>query len=338
MNKHILIINLGSPQSLEISDIKSYLNEFLSDPLVIDLPKPIQQIILKFFILPFRTKKTRSAYKSIWTPEGSPLIYNTKTIANALSKKTGWNVEYAMRYKHPSIEEKILRYKINKVNKLIIIPLYPHNAISTTLSTKRFINKTINKIYPQLKSIITKPFYNNPFYIKALSKSIKPYLNKIDKLVFSYHGIPERHIRKGDLSNSHCLKSKNCCEINCYASNNCYKSNVITTSKLCAQYLNLEPNQWMVSFQSRVTIIDSKWLKPYTDFELIKLPKQGIKNIGVVCPSFVADCLETLEEIKIRGEKDFIKAGGKKLYFIPCLNDNQNFIFALENIVLNTHN
>jgi len=335
--KNILLINLGSPDSLNINDIRKYLKEFLSDDLVIDLPKPIQQLILRLFILPFRPKKTQEAYKLIWGENGSPLIENTKNIANSLQRKTGWNVDFAMRYQNPSILNSIKKYKDNNITNVTILPLYPHNAISTTLSTELAIKQIVKIIFPKIKLSFINPFYNHPLYIEALSSSIKPYLSNIDKLIFSYHGIPERHIKKGDVSNSHCMKIDDCCKIDCKAAYNCYKSNVLTTSELCSRQLKLEKDQWMISFQSRVTIIDPNWLKPYTDIELVKLPKNGIKKIAVVCPSFVADCLETLEEIKIRGKETFQEAGGKEFTYIPCLNNNEHFISLLENLILNHH-
>ena len=334
MKRNVLLINLGSPKSLKIKDVKSYLNEFLSDDLVVDLPKPIQQFILRSFILPFRPKKTKVAYEKIWSKNGSPLIYNTNKIASALKNKTNWDVRFAMRYQEPSIKDKIIEYKKDKIKELIIIPLYPHNALSTTVSTKIYVQQIVNKVYPKINLSFIEPFYDNPLYIEALSDSIRPYLQDIDKLIFSYHGIPERHLKKGDISREHCLKINNCCESNLNQSKKCYKSNVLTTSKLCAKHLNLENFKWKVSFQSRVSIIDPNWLKPYTDKQFINLPKQKIKKIAVVCPSFVADCLETLEEINIRGRADFLKFGGKKFNFIPCLNDSFKFISLLENLVL----
>ena len=334
--KQVLLINLGSPKSLEIKDVKSYLKEFLSDDLVIDLAKPLQQAILRLFILPFRPKKTKEAYQLIWSKEGSPLISNTKKIAKALEKQTGWQVDIAMRYQYPSIRDAIQKYKNNDIKELFVLPLYPHSAISTTLSTDREVKNIINSIHPKLKTVLIKPFYDNPIYIEALSKSIKPYLNNIDKLIFSYHGIPERHVRKGDLSHSHCMKEVNCCEVDCLASHNCYRSNVLKTSELCANKLELNRDKWMVSFQSRVTIIDPNWLKPYTDIELTQLSKNGIKNIAVICPSFVADCLETLEEINMRGRQSFLDFGGESFEYIPCLNDDVFFISALENIIKNS--
>ena len=333
--KHILLINLGSPKSLDVSDVRAYLKEFLSDDLVVDLPKVLQQIILRSFILPFRPRKTKKAYETIWE-DGSPLIENTRKIAKALQVKTGWNVDIAMRYQNPSIKKSILHLKDKKVDEVIIVPLYPHHAMSTTLSTEIYVEKMVEEHYPNLQTKFIKPFFDHPKYISALSQSIEPYLNnEIDKLIFSYHGIPERHIRKSDVNGSYCLQSSDCCQIDCESSQNCYRSNVWNTSKLTAKELKLDDSQWMMSFQSRVSIIDPKWLRPFTDKELINLPKQGVKNVAILCPSFVADCLETLEEINIRARKSFLDSGGESFTFIPCLNNDENFINLLNDLIVN---
>ena len=333
--KNILLINLGSPISLDINHVRTFLKEFLSDDLVIDLPKILQQIILRSFILPFRPTKTKKAYEKIWK-SGSPLIKNTIEIAKALQLKTGWNIDIAMRYQEPSIKNAILNLKKKQASEVIILPLYPHHAMSTTLSTELVVKKIVNEFYPELHIALIKPFYDHPKYISAISNSIKPYLNdKVEKLVFSYHGLPERHIKKSDVSGKHCLQNTNCCEIECEPSQHCYRSNVWKTSMLTAKELNLDDSQWMISFQSRVSIIDPKWLKPFTDKELIRLPKEGIKNIAILCPSFVADCLETLEEINIRARKSFLDSGGESFIFIPCLNNDENFIELLRNLIVN---
>jgi ferrochelatase len=334
MDKNILLINLGSPKSLDKKDVKDYLREFLSDDLVIDLPKILQQFILRCFILPFRPAQAKEAYELIWEEEGSPLIINTQKIANALAKKTGWNVDIAMRYQEPSIENVIKKYKENNVEELTVISLYPHNAMSTTLSTELAVKEVVRRIYPDLKLSFVEPFYDNPLYIEALSESIKPYLKDIDKLVFSYHGIPMRHIKKSDISGSHCIGENSCCNIDNISSRNCYRSNTFTTSKLTAQYLKLKSSEWMMTFQSRVSIISPNWLKPYTDIELDNLPPKGVEKVGVVCPSFVADCLETLEEIDMRARETFEEAGGETFKYIPCLNDDKKFISVLEHLIL----
>ena len=333
MNKQILLVNLGSPKSLSKADVKEYLKEFLSDDYVVDLPKILQQFILRAFILPFRPSKTKEAYEKIWEEDGSPLIINTQKIATSLSEKTGWKVDIAMRYQEPSIREKVKKYKERKTNEVIVIPLYPHHAMSTTKTTKIEIDKIVSEEYPSLKVKYIEPFYDDPRYIDALSHSIKPYLDDLDKLIFSYHGIPERHLTKGDVVGDHCMKVENCCDISCKSSQSCYRSNVLATSKLTADQLELADNQWMVSFQSRVSIMGPAWLKPYTDIEIDKLGENGMEKIGVVCPSFIADCLETLEEIEMQAKESFIESGGKELVYIPCLNNNPEFINALESII-----
>ena len=175
---------------------------------------------------------------------------------------------------------------------------------------------------------------DNPLYIEALSDSIKPYLKDYDKIIFSYHGIPERHIKKSDSSRNHCFSNSSCCEIECIESQNCYRSNVLKASKLTAEKLDLSDDKWMTTFPSRVTIIDPKWLKPYTDIELVNFASKGIRNIVILCPSFIADCLETLEEINIRGRKSFLNSGGKKFTFVPCLNNDKNFLSLLKELVI----
>ncbi len=238
-----------------------------------------------------------------------------------------------MRYQEPSIREKVKKYKERKTSEVIVIPLYPHHAMSTTKTTKIEIDKIVSEEYPSLKVKYIEPFYDDPRYIDALSHSIKPYLDDLDKLIFSYHGIPERHLTKGDVVGDHCMKVENCCDINCKSSQSCYRSNVLATSKLTADQLELADNQWMVSFQSRVSIMGPAWLKPYTDIEIDKLGENGMEKIGVVCPSFIADCLETLEEIEMQAKESFIESGGKELVYIPCLNNNPEFINALESII-----
>lgn len=332
--KNVLLLNLGSPKSLKTKDVRDYLNEFLSDDYVIDLPKLIQQFILRCFILPFRPAQAKEAYEQIWDKKGSPLILNTQKIADALSSKTGWNIKIAMRYQFPSIKEVIEEFKKESVGEIEVVSLYPHYAMSTTLSTAVEVKRIVKEIYPELKLNFVKPFYDHPDYIKALSESIKPHLDKFDQLIFSYHGIPMRHIRKSDVSGAHCKGDKSCCSTDNEASQKCYRANCYNTSRMTAEYLNLNANEWMMTFQSRVSIISPDWLKPYTDIELNKLPENDIKKVGVTCPSFIADCLETLEEINMRGREDFEKAGGISFTYIPCLNDDKNFISFLEKLVL----
>ena len=328
----ILLINLGSPKKLTKKSVREYLKVFLSDDYVLDLPKILQQIILRVFILPFRPKKTLEAYELIWTPEGSPLIISTESIANKLSLKTGWDVDYAMRYEDPSIENALLNFKSKGIYKIIVISLYPHNALATTITTEMETRIVANKLSEDFELVFTKPFFDNEIYINAIANTIKPCIEKasFDKIVFSYHGIPKRQAKKTDETGEHCFSDGNCCEIVGDGSKDCYRSHTRIASDLTAKKLGLSDDQWEVAYQSR---LGPGWLTPFTDKRLAELPEEGKKNIAVLCPSFISDCLETLEEIDIRGRKTFFDAGGKNMTYIPCLNDSEDTINLLENLV-----
>ena len=328
----ILLINLGSPKKLTKKSVREYLKVFLSDDYVLDLPKILQQIILRVFILPFRPKKTLEAYELIWTPEGSPLIISTESIANKLSLKTGWDVDYAMRYEDPSIENALLNFKNKGIYKIIVISLYPHNALATTITTEMETRIVANKLSEDFELVFTKPFFDNEIYINAIANTIKPCIEKasFDKIVFSYHGIPKRQAKKTDETGEHCFSDSNCCEIAGDGSKDCYRSHTRIASDLTAKKLGLSDDQWEVAYQSR---LGPGWLTPFTDKRLAELPEEGKENIAVLCPSFISDCLETLEEIDIRGRKTFFDAGGKNMTYIPCLNDSEDTINLLENLV-----
>ena len=328
----ILLINLGSPKKLTKKSVREYLKVFLSDDYVLDLPKILQQIILRVFILPFRPKKTLEAYELIWTPEGSPLIISTESIAKKLSSKTGWDVDYAMRYEDPSIENALLNFKNKGIYKIIVISLYPHNALATTITTEMETRIVANKLSEDFELVFTKPFFDNEIYINAIANTIKPCIEKasFDKIVFSYHGIPKRQAKKTDETGEHCFSDSNCCEIAGDGSKDCYRSHTRIASDLTAKKLGLSDDQWEVAYQSR---LGPGWLTPFTDKRLAELPEEGKKNIAVLCPSFISDCLETLEEIDIRGRKTFFDAGGEIMTYIPCLNDSEDTINLLENLV-----
>ena len=331
-NEGVLLINLGSPKELSKKSVRQYLRVFLSDDNVVDLPKFFQQFILRLFILPFRPKNTLEAYEKIWTKEGSPLIISTESIANKLTEKTGWNVEYAMRYEEPSIEKALHKFKENEINKIYVISLYPHNAMATTVTTELETRNVAMNVSNDFELIFTKPFFDNEEYINAMVNSIRPYVeNKsYDKIIFSYHGIPKRQAKKTDETGEHCFSTSNCCEVENDGSKDCYRSHTRIASDLTAKKLGLEDDQWEIAYQSR---IGPGWLTPFTYKRLAKLPEEGKDNIAILCPSFISDCLEALEEIDIRGRETFLKAGGKKMTYIPCLNDSEDTINLLENLV-----
>ena len=322
--KGILLINLGSPRDLELTSIKDYLKEFLSDDLVIDYPKLLQQILVNWIIIPSRYKNTREAYSEIWTEEGSPLIHDTLVLGEKVSAKSGTLVEVSMRYQFPSIEEGLKKLKAKGCSEIFVVPLYPHYAMSTILTTEREVKRIESKLGLDLRLNFIGAFYNEGGYISSLSDVINRNRQKeSDFLLFSYHGIPNRHLTKTDPTKNHCLKVKNCCEIESKAKPFCYKAQVLETSKLCAKKLELKDNEWGVSFQSR---IGPGWIQPFTDKELVRLAEEGIKNLDVVCPAFVTDNLETLEEMNIRGRETFLEAGGESFNYIPCLNNEDSWV------------
>ena len=310
--KGVLLINLGTPDNLELSSVKKYLKEFLSDSYVVDIPTIIRKILVNFIIVPFRSRKTQEAYKSIWTKNGSPLIINTNLIKEKLDQKIEYPVEMAMRYQNPSIEKGLISLEEKGCKEIIVLPLYPHYAEATSLTTKLKVKDVKDKLDLDLKLSFLDEFYNEDGYIESLSKQINSHLNDdVDFLLFSYHGIPKRQNVR---------------------TNPTYEEQVKLASKLCAERLDLKDDQWGVAFQSR---IGPGWLQPFTDKVLENLPKNGIKKIAVVCPSFVADNLETLEEINIEARETFIEAGGEKFVFIPCLNNDDNWIDFLVKYVSN---
>jgi len=310
--KGVLIINLGTPDNLELPSVKKYLKEFLSDSYVVDIPTIIRKILVNFIIVPFRSRKTQEAYKSIWTKNGSPLIINTNLIKEKLDQKIEYPVEMAMRYQNPSIEKGLISLEEKGCKEIIVLPLYPHYAEATSLTTKLKVKDVKDKLDLDLKLSFLDEFYNEDGYLESLSKQINSHLNDdVDFLLFSYHGIPKRQNVR---------------------TNPTYEEQVKLASKLCAERLDLKDDQWGVAFQSR---IGPGWLQPFTDKVLENLPKNGIKKIAVVCPSFVADNLETLEEINIEARETFIEAGGEKFVFIPCLNNDDNWIDFLVKYVSN---
>jgi len=314
-------MNLGSPDSTQVSDVKRYLNEFLMDERVIDSPYIWRAILVKGIIVPFRAPKTAHAYSTIWTKDGSPLVHLTKQLQAALQAQTDTPVEIAMRYGNPSAKQAFenLKNKYPGLQEVILLPLYPHYAMSSYETAVEYAKQIHQKgKYPFSLNIIA-PYYNNADYINAMAENIRPYLSQPhDHILFSYHGIPERHILKSDTTGKHCLSMENCCEVDSPAHATCYRHQCFTTTHLIAAQLNIPKDKYSISFQSRLG--RTPWLKPYTDFRLEEMPKEGIKNLLILCPAFVSDCLETLEEIAIRGKESFLNAGGESYTMIPCLN------------------
>ncbi len=326
--KAVLLVNLGSPDNTEVPAVRQYLNQFLMDPYVIQLPCFFRRLLVSLFVLPSRPKASAEAYQSVWLKEGSPLIVLSEQLRHALQEKLTIPVAMAMRYGKPSIESELLKLTEQGINEVLYIPLYPHFAESTITTSIEEAKRVIRKHNLDIKLTILPPFFADENYIQALVNSAKDYLSQpYDHLVFSYHGLPESHITKLDKSKSHCLKQPDCCERQHDCHNHCYRHQVFQTTQCFVDNAGLSTEQYSIAFQSRLG--RAKWLGPNTEDKLRELAKNGAKKILVICPAFVTDCLETLEEIAIRGEEVFIEAGGQSLTLIPCLNDHPSWVKTL---------
>tara|TARA_Y100000992_G_C21230071_1_gene475026 strand:- start:221 stop:1255 length:1035 start_codon:yes stop_codon:yes gene_type:complete len=327
--KGALLINLGSPDSPDPRDVKRYLGEFLMDERVIDTSKALRTFLVKGIILNTRPKKSAKAYKKIWWEEGSPLIVLSKRLQKSVQKKISIPVELAMRYGNPSIEEGIKNLVNQGVNEVILIPLYPQFAMATTETILVLAEEVRSQNHPNLSFTVLPPFYNHPDYIRVLSESIQENLKdkEWEHLLFSYHGIPERHIRKSDVTKSHCKIDKSCCQTSSKAHKYCYRHQCYETTRKVAEYLELKEGTFSTSFQSRLGL--DPWLRPYTDQTVAKFAKKGVKKMAIATPAFVSDCLETLEEIGMEAAEDFEEKGGEKLYVIPCINDRPDWVNVL---------
>ena len=323
--KGLLLINLGSPDSTSISDVKKYLDEFLMDKRVIGKSYIFRWILVKLIILNFRPKKSARAYKKIWWKEGSPLIVLSRRLFKKVSDLMQIPVALAMRYGSISIYNGLKELNDKGVDEFIILPLYPHYAMSSYETVVEKVKEEVKINFPENKIKVIEPFYDDPKYIELLSLKIKDKIKNIeyDHILFSYHGIPVSHLKISDPTNTHCYKAKNCCSVDSKAHKTCYKHQVTITTELVAKYLGLEREKYSISFQSRLA--NEPWLKPYTDSELERLAKEGKKNMVVVTPAFVTDCLETLEEIVMEAKEEFLEAGGENYYYVPCLNDDDNW-------------
>ncbi len=326
--KGILLVNLGSPKSTDVKDVREYLDEFLMDERVLDMPWIGRAALVKGIILRTRPAKSAEAYKSVWTEEGSPLIVYSKKVQEKLQKVVDIPVGLAMRYAQPSIENGIQELVKQGITHITLLPLYPQYAMSTTETVIEKTEEVRKKNFPNLKINYVKPFYHKEIYINALARSIQKNLpENFDKLLFSYHGVPERHIFATDYT--HTCNLENCREEkHLHFNEYCYLNHCYETTRLVQEKLGLPDDKIQISFQSR--LLKDPWLKPYTDHTLEGFPKNGIKNIAVCCPAFVSDCLETLEEISMEGKDEFLQAGGENFTYIPCLNDSDDFIEALK--------
>lgn len=323
----VLLVNLGSPDSTSVPDVRRYLREFLGDERVLDLPAPLRFALLEGIILRTRPKKSAHAYASIWQPEGSPLVITSRSVRDKLAATLGAEtpVYLAMRYGNPSIASVMAQMAADGVTEVLLFPQYPHYAMSSweTVVVKVFAERA--RLAPGMHITTVQPFFQDADYIEALYQVTAPYLSQPhDHLLFSYHGIPERHLRKGDSSKAHCTLVAECCTTCSPAHATCYKAQVLATTRALVARAGIAADKHSVSFQSRLA--GEPWLSPFTDYELKRLPQAGKKRLLIICPAFVADCLETIEEISEEGREDFMGAGGESFQQIPCLNDQKPYI------------
>jgi protoporphyrin/coproporphyrin ferrochelatase len=333
IKRAVILMNLGSPDSTKVRDVRAYLNEFLMDERVIDSPYIVRTLLVKGMITPFRAPKSAEAYSAIWGPDGSPLVVIAHQLKQALQNAISEPIEVAMRYGNPSMKIAYdnLCKKHPGIEEVILLPLYPHYAMSSYETAVEHAKNVYNKEKYPFRITFVPPFYNHPAYISALAESIKDKLPRDSHLLFSYHSIPERHIKKSDITGNHCLCTATCCETPSPAHAYCYRHQCFVTTRLVTRQLGIPAENYSVSFQSRLG--RSEWLKPSTTLRMDQMPKEGITNLSVVCPSFVSDCLETLEEIDIRERANFLKAGGESFTFIPCMNTHLAWIKAVVDII-----
>ncbi len=339
----MLLVNLGSPDSTSVKDVKKYLDEFLMDAHVLDFPHWLRAFLVRGVILNIRPKKSAAAYKEIWWDEGSPLKVISQRLHAQIAARADGPVALAMRYQNPSIEASLRALLETNPNlqELLLVPLYPHYAMATTETVVVETRAALARLESSVELKVLPPFYDHAAYIGALATVSKPHLFddagqlKFDKVLFSYHGIPKRHIRKSDCTGAHCLSAtdasgNDCCHIGSPAHVWCYKHQAVRTTELLAQRLGLRADQYEISFQSR---LGGGWLTPFTDIRLKQLPKEGVQHLAVLCPAFVSDCLETLEEIAQEGKEIFTDAGGREFSYVPCMNEDPAWIAALETLI-----
>ena len=326
-HRAVLLVNLGSPDSTSVPDVRRYLREFLGDPRVLDIAAPLRWLLLEGLILRTRPRATAYAYSTVWTAEGSPLIVTSRSVERKLAAALGPEtpVYLAMRYGQPSIGAMVAQMASDGIQEAFLFPQYPHYAMASWETVVAKVEEEVARRAPKMRLTCIKPFYADPDYIEALCAVSAPALAEPhDHVLFSYHGLPVRHMKKADPTGCHCLASADCCTTPTPAQATCYRAQVFATTRAVAARLRLAPDRHSVSFQSRLA--GEPWLEPFTDVEFQRLAAAGVRRLLVICPAFVADCLETLEEIAMRGRETFLAAGGESFALIPCLNDQQPYI------------
>ena len=310
----VLLFNLGTPAAPDRKSVARYLREFLSDPRVIDLPRWFWLPLLNLVIIPLRAGRSAKAYGKIWQEEGSPLLINSRNLAERLQAALGpsCHVELGMRYGDPTIHAAVKALKEREVDRIIVVPLYPQFSDTTTTSGYDAVDASLTRLAWNPPQFRVQDYHDDPLWVKAVSDRIEAFRSQhgaADMLIFSLHGLPRRYVENGDPYQAQCENGIG----------------------MIAAALGLEPSQWKLCYQSRVG--REEWLRPYTDETLVELASSGVSRVQVVCPGFAADCIETLEEIAIQNREAFEAAGGEQLEYIPALNDSEAHVEVLASIV-----
>lgn len=327
----VLLINLGTPEAPETGAVRRYLRQFLGDPRVLTLPAPLRWFLLNLVILPTRPAKSAAAYRQIWLPEGSPLLVHSKALATGVSSALGegFHVELAMRYGAPSISDGLARLEAAGVDRVIALPLFPQYASSVTASVSAEIFACLDAAGDVPPLEIMGAFHHEPAFLDAWREVAQPGLTafEADHVLFSFHGLPEDQIRASDPTKRHCLSNADCCAAPGASLRRCYRAQCYATAQGLRESLDLPLEKTSVAFQSRLG--PRPWIQPFTDKVLPELADQGVRRLAVLCPSFVADCLETLEEVGIRLRAQWAELGGEALWLSPCPNADPRFAEAV---------
>ena len=328
----VLLVNLGTPDAPRPAEVRRYLNEFLSDPRVIDGAAAFRFLLVRLVLLT-RPAKSAAAYQKIWTDEGSPLLVHSLALRDAVASRLTTNVVLAMRYGSPSIATGLSQLHSEGCDRIVVLPLYPQYAASSTGSTLEAVYRIASGLWNTPYVVAVPPFFDHPAFVTAWTEVATSPLREFapDHLLFSFHGLPERHMRKSS-EGKRCLERSDCCEVLEHENRNCYRAQCYATARALARALERRVGDWSVSFQSRLG--RDPWIKPWTDEVLPELARKGVRRLAVMCPAFVADCLETLEEIGIRAREDFVRAGGEDLLLVPSLNATPGWVEAVTALIV----
>jgi ferrochelatase len=339
----VLLINIGTPDEATPEAVGRYLREFLMDSHVLDMPFLKRWFLVNAIIVPRRKYDSAKHYQEVQTEEGSPLMLQTRRFAAGLStelskRDADYVVEIGMRYGNPSITEGLSKLKASNVDRVVVLPLYPQYTQSSFVTAVVEAKKRAREMGIEGRLSFVDPFYDDEGFINAWAQRVEEHLGEreLDHVVFSYHGIPVRHVKQLDPSGAHCFGSSDCCAEIGVVNQNCYRAQCFATSRAIARELSLEADRYTTCFQSQFG--RDEWIGPSLDDLLLELPGRGLKRIAVLCPTFVADCLETLEEIGIRGSEEFKEAGGEELTLVPCLNSDPAWIRAAADLITNSQN